>query len=214
MKGMAMGTPMTVNYANIFMSELEQCLLHNYEQRYKHKPTLWLILIDDIFLLWVGDEASLKFYLKFCNDHSKSRDMSSNIKFSYSYSLSTVSVLDVKVTIEKDGSLTTSLFFKPSATFQYLSAKSNHPPYSKKALPKLQFICMDRICSSITDYWKHATKFIKFFTRRGYKPAALNKLAAEVSRMDRNDLFCYYTRYKSERIPFIITWHQQLQVTL
>ena len=28
--------------------------------------------------------------------------------------------------------------------------------------------------------------------------------------MDRNDLLCYNTRNKSERIPFI-TWHQQLQ---
>ena len=29
--------------------------------------------------------------------------------------------------------------------------------------------------------------------------------------MDRNDLLCYNTRNKSERIPFVITWHQQLQ---
>ena len=54
--------------------------------------------------------------------------MPSNTKFSYLYSLSTVSFLYVKVTIEKDGSLTTSLFYKPSAIFQYLSAKSNDPP--------------------------------------------------------------------------------------
>ena len=29
--------------------------------------------------------------------------------------------------------------------------------------------------------------------------------------MGRNDLLCYNTRNKSERIPFVITWHQQLQ---
>ena len=125
--------------------------------------------------------------------------------------LSTVSFLDVKVPIEKDGSLATSLFSKPSATFHYLSAKSNHPPHTIKALPKSQFIRICRICSSTTDYWKHATEFIKFFTKRRYKPANLNKLATEVSRMDRNDILCYNTRNKSERIPFVITWHQQLQ---
>ena len=165
--------------------------------------------IDDIFLVWIGDEASLKSFLKYCNEYSKSRDMSSNIKFSYSYSLSTVSFLDLKVTIEKDGSLTTSLFSKPSAIFQYLSAKSNHPPQTIKALPKSQFI--RRICSCTNDHWKHATEFIKFFTKRGYKPANLKKLATEVSKMDRNDLLCYNTRNKSECISFAITWHHQLQ---
>ena len=117
--------------------------------------------------------------------------MSSNIKFSNSYSLSTVSFLDVKVAIEKDGSPTTSLFSKPSATLQYLSAESNHPPHTMKALPKSQFIRIRSICSSTIDYWKHANEFITFFTKRGYKPANLNKLATEVSRMDRNDLLCY-----------------------
>ena len=39
-KGTAMGTPMAVSYANIFLSEFEQRLLQDYEQRYRHKPTL------------------------------------------------------------------------------------------------------------------------------------------------------------------------------
>ena len=56
-KGTAMGTPMAVSYANIFMSEFEQRLLHDYEQGYKRKPALWLRFIDDIFLVWIGDEA-------------------------------------------------------------------------------------------------------------------------------------------------------------
>ena len=75
-KEMAMGTPMAVSYANIFMSEFEQCLLQDYEQRYKHKPALWLRFIDDIFLVWIGDEASLKSFLKYYNKYSKSRDIS------------------------------------------------------------------------------------------------------------------------------------------
>ena len=128
------------------MSEFEQRLLQDYEQRYEHKPALWLRFID-VFLVWIGDEASLKSFLKYCNEYSKSRDMSSNIKFSYSYSLSAVNFLDLKVTIEKDGSLTTSLFSKPSSRFQYLSAESNHPPHTIIVLLKLQFIRIHRICS-------------------------------------------------------------------
>ena len=97
-KGTAMGTPMAVSCANIFLSEFEQRLLHDYEQRYKRKPALWLKFIGDIILVWIGDKASLKSFLKYCNEYGKSRDMLSNIKFLYSYTLSTVSFLDVKVT--------------------------------------------------------------------------------------------------------------------
>ena len=46
-KGMAMGTPMAVSFANIFMSGFEQCLLHEHEQRYKRKPAIWLRFIYD-----------------------------------------------------------------------------------------------------------------------------------------------------------------------
>ena len=67
-KERAMGTPMAVSYTNIFMSEFEQHLLQDYEQRYKHKPALWLRFIDDILLVWIGDEASLKSFLKYCNE--------------------------------------------------------------------------------------------------------------------------------------------------
>ena len=193
-KGTAIDTPMSVSYRNIFMSEFKQCLLLDYEQRYKHKPALWLIFKDDIFSVWIGDEASFKSFLKFCNEYIKSRDMSSIIKFSYSYSMSTVSFLDGKVTIEKDGSLTTS---HSSVNHQhyisiFISAKSNDPPHTIKPHPKSQFIHIQRICSSKTEYWKYSTEFIKFCIKRGYKPANLKKLATKVSRMDRNYLLLQY----------------------
>ena len=50
-----MGTPMAVSYANIFMSEFKLYLL---------------------FLVQIGDEASFKYFLAYCNEYSKSRDMS------------------------------------------------------------------------------------------------------------------------------------------
>ena len=65
----------------------------------------------------IGDESSLQSFLKCCNKYSKSRNMSSKIKFSKPYSLWTLSFLDTKVTIEKDGSLTTSLFLNHQQHF-------------------------------------------------------------------------------------------------
>ena len=49
-KGTAMGNSMAVNFANLFMSDLETKILDDYEKEYGHRPTCWLRYIDDIFL--------------------------------------------------------------------------------------------------------------------------------------------------------------------
>ena len=47
LKGTAMGTKMAPQYANIFMSNLEE----NFLQNTHNKPLIYLRYIDDIFLL-------------------------------------------------------------------------------------------------------------------------------------------------------------------
>ena len=99
--------------------------------------------------------------------------MQSKIKFTYSYSTLTVNFLDVTVKAEKDGTLTTTLFAKHTASYQYLHAKSSHPFHTMKTLPKSQLVRICRICTFTSDYWKHANIFINLFMRRGYKKPAL-----------------------------------------
>ena len=64
----------------IYLSEFEQGLLHDYQQRYKHKPALWLRFIDDIFLVWIGNDASFIAFFKYCNNYTVRLKMLSNIK--------------------------------------------------------------------------------------------------------------------------------------
>ena len=64
-KGRAMGTPMAVSYANIFMSVFESNIKLEYQNIYKCKPTSWLRFIDGIFFIWTGNEKSLKHLLNF-----------------------------------------------------------------------------------------------------------------------------------------------------
>ena len=85
--------------------------------------------------------------------------MQSTIKFTYSYSTLTV----VTVRVEKKGTLSTTLFANPTASYQHLRAKSSHPFHKVKALPKSQFIKIRKICTFTSDYWKHANIFINFF---------------------------------------------------
>ena len=65
-----------------------------------------------------------------------------------SYSTLTVNFLDVTVKVEKNGTLSTTLFAKPAASCQYLHAKSSNPFHTMKALPKSQVVRICRIVLS------------------------------------------------------------------
>ena len=47
-----MGTPMAVNFANLFMTKYESEMLSDFEAANGIHPALWLRYIDDIFFIW------------------------------------------------------------------------------------------------------------------------------------------------------------------
>ena len=49
-KGTAMGTPMAVNYANLFLDKFENEMLDEYEKKKKMRPLVWWRYIDDVLL--------------------------------------------------------------------------------------------------------------------------------------------------------------------
>ena len=209
-KGTAMGTAMAVNYANIFMANFESNLLRAYTEKTGKQPALWLRFIDDIFFVWQGDEGSLKEFLAFCNSYAKSNNMKSNISFTYAYSEKSVNFLDTVVSLEADGTISTDLFTKPTAAYQYLHQSSYHDPHLIKAVPKSQFIRIRRICSTLDQYWSHANNFIKHFQKRGYNLNRLRDTATEISAIHRDQLLLPKEKQSNDRIPLIIPYHHHL----
>jgi hypothetical protein len=155
-KGTAMGTPMAVNFANLFMSKFETDMLQSYEQQHGKRPTVWLRYIDDVFIVWHGSDSDLLHFMKFCNNYSTNKHYASTIKFTCSPPSNTVNFLDTTVTLNPDGTLSTTLYSKPTASHQYLHQKSYHPGNVIRSLPKSQFMRIRRICSSIHEYKIHA----------------------------------------------------------
>ena len=94
-KGTAMGTPMAVNYANLFLDKFETEMLNDFEKQHKLRPLIWLRYVDDVFLIWQHSEESLKKFINFCDNYSNARKMKSNIKFEANMSEETVNFLDV-----------------------------------------------------------------------------------------------------------------------
>ena len=118
-KGTAMGTPMAVNFANLFMAKFETEMLADYKKKFKKLPTVWLQYIDDIFFTWDYDETSLKHFINFCNNYSSNQNMKSNITFTADYSTSEVYFLDTTIKV-KGERLIFELYSKPTSSFQYL----------------------------------------------------------------------------------------------
>ena len=48
-KGTSMGSPMSVNFANLFMGQLETNMLNDYKSKYNKLPGICLRYIDNIF---------------------------------------------------------------------------------------------------------------------------------------------------------------------
>ena len=87
--GTAMGTPMAPNYANLFMDNFEQNLLHDYSQKTGFR------FIDDIFFIRTGHKDSLGHFISFTQNYSKSKNMKSKIKLEIHLSTNEVHSLDV-----------------------------------------------------------------------------------------------------------------------
>ena len=209
-KGTAMGTPMAVNFANLFMGKFEREMLAEFEMIYNMRPKLWIRYIDDVFVVWEGKQQDLKIFLEFANVFAETKGYRSSIKFKYASGQS-VDFLDTTVSIQPNGRLTTTLYTKPTASYDYLHHSSYHVSHVKNSLPKSQFLRIRRICSSLADYDAHAKRFVSHFVKRKYNQAYVQQKYEEVRSMNRDEILEYRKRTNNEdsRIPLVMTYHHK-----
>ncbi len=135
-QGTAMGTKMAPSYAILFMASLEAKLLE-----YPKPPRIWKRYVDDVIILYDhGEEELLKFLEHLNTSHP-------TIKFTSEHSLNTINFLDVQVTKNAQGYLTTDLYTKPTDSHAYLNYSSCHPRHIVNSIPYSQAVRIKRICS-------------------------------------------------------------------
>ena len=91
--GTSMGTPFAPNFANIFMSRIENKVLATAPAGLK--PLLWIRFIDDIFLIWQHGEQSLTTFLEHINS------IHDTIKFVGEHSMEEINFLDTTLYFNK-----------------------------------------------------------------------------------------------------------------
>ena len=117
--GTAMGSPFALNYANIFMDSIERHILNSAPGG--KKPLVWFRFIDDIFCIWTHGVDLLQIFFEHMNSTHPT------IQFEMSHSVNEIPFLDVLI-LNRDNTLHTTLYKKPTDVPSLLHSNSFHPP--------------------------------------------------------------------------------------
>ena len=140
--GTAMGTKLAPSFANLFMGYFENKFVYSY----RLQPFIWKRFIDDIFFVWTYGQTELDNFVDYLNT------CHSTIKFTLETSLLKINFLDITITHDSDGSVSTNLYCKPTDSHNYLLYSSEHPRHLLNGIPYSQFVRVKRLCSRDDDF--------------------------------------------------------------
>ena len=96
--------------------------------------------------------------------------------------------LDVTVFLNKDNTITTTLYCKPTDSHNYLLYSSEHPRHVLNGIPYLQFLRVRRICSNHSDFVANSLMLASHFVRRGYPRPLIKKALYRADKQDGDSL--------------------------
>ncbi|XP_059584800.1 uncharacterized protein LOC106739550 [Alligator mississippiensis] len=198
MMGTATGTKMAPQYADLFMSNLEEDFLKNCTI----KTLLYLRYIDDFVIIWTENLQSLtEFHQKFNNHHP-------SIQLSLEYSSTNISFL-VMISIQND-KIQTTLYKKPTDQHTYLHRTSNHPKHTKKAVIYSQTLIYHRIFTEENTQDCHLINLKKAFTQQGHSSREIDRIFERATRIPREERQ-YRRKNPTNRTPLVMTHHPSLE---
>ena len=192
--GTAMGTRVAPTYANLFMADFEERFVYTHPK----KPIMWTRFIDDIFFIWPHGQEELDLFIQHLNESHQT------IKFTAESSSSSVNFLDLTIKMERDRTLSTSLFVKPTDSASYLHFDSAHPSHCIKGIPYGQFLRIRRICSKEADFIAHCVRKGQHFVRRGYPVPFIGECFLKALRRNRTSLMAPNPKRDTDEKPNIL----------
>ena len=178
--GVAMGTKMGPSFACLFMGYIEKQIMDSYPG---DLPEFIRRFIDDYFGLSSTTPAQVQHFITYANNFSPHTKYTSQIA-GYDGPEPPIDVaynseyLDLLV-ILKNNILSTSIFYKPTASHAYLHYHSSHSLSTRNAIPYSQFLRLRSLCSSEDDFNSKSKEMVVFFLRRHYP---LNVVMQAVTR--------------------------------
>ncbi|CAJ0965210.1 unnamed protein product, partial [Ranitomeya imitator] len=158
--GVAMGARCAPALANLFLGWWEATVVYPMAL-FKTHVRYRLRYIDDLFLCGTGTSMECQEFIEALNHNAH------NIILTQTMSPSSVTFLDLQVTME-NGSLLTSLFSKPMATNSLLEYRSFHPVHTKRGVPIGQFLRVRRNCTEDNVFHMEARELTSRLKERNY----------------------------------------------
>jgi hypothetical protein len=185
-QGTAMGTPVAVTYANIFLYHLERTLL------IPAAPIYYRRFIDDIFAI-MRPVSAQQFVNSFNTQHS-------TIKLE-SVTMNTIGIfLDVKFELIPSPDdinfyhIKHSIYQKAINIYQYIPYMSAHQPHTLYNFILNEFKRYSLLCSHEVDFQHTASLFTQRLQDRGYPLHLISKALSALP--SRNDLLSYLKKKK------------------
>ena len=200
-KGCSMGSKCSSTYADLFMGKFEEREIF---PRIQGQHLCYYRFRDDIFMIWIGGEESLK---KFLDEINKVHD---SIKFEAKYSREKIDFLDTTVNITKEKTLETTLYRKPTDRNAYLHYNSYHPLQQKNNIPYGQYLRAKKICSNTTEANNAILAVREKFQKRGYPTKVLDEQLRKSETITREELLTEKTKKAGSKIPFTVTFNKTL----
>jgi hypothetical protein len=177
--GTAMGTSAAPVFASLFMAELEQPWLEEFES------------IFHIIKRFLDDGVGITFANAVETKHmlDKFNTLNPNIQITYSISETSAIFLDLEIfrddSFMDTGLFRTRTFFKPMNKFLYLPQNSFHPPRVKINFIRTEILRYLRLSSLEKDFYNTVDLFFNRLTARGYSAKQLQNILASISFADR-----------------------------
>jgi len=191
-KGTAIGASVSVAIAEIFV----HVSIERERKKMQKQPLVFFRYIDDIFGIFDGKENELKEY------HEGLNKIHPDLQFTLEYDNQKLPFLDTLVYLDEEGTLQTTVFYKPSNTHQYLHFQSSHHPNLKRSLPFSQGIRIKRIVSDPKNLEDSLGEMFKFFSLRGYSHKILSEAKRRLKELSRDELLSEKNRKGTGRIIF------------
>ena len=192
-----MGTKMGPSYACLFMGFLEDQILRAYTGP---TPELYKRYIDDGLGATSLPESDLLNFIHYMQSFHPS------IKFTFDISPTSVTFLDISVSIE-DGSFATSIHYKPTDSHSYLHYTSSHTPSTRNSIVFSQLLRLRRLCSDDEQFNRECLRMASFFFERAYPQDVVDTAVTKVRHVSRADALIKRDRVDPDRPTVCITFH-------
>lgn len=147
---------------NLYLGEWEQSFLVC--DKFLHLSShisLWFRYINDIFVIQEGPQNSLQQ----CIPAMNSNDF--NLKFTMNHTSFSISFLDITISKEQDGQLSSRSYRKPTAGNTILHSSSFHPKPLVNSIHYSQYLCTRRNCFNNDTFKEEADKLRERLLARG-----------------------------------------------